>query len=99
MRFFSYINRSIIFTNGTEEFRLAVASKEREQTKSKSSSVTTQILPLGKFYSAEPEHQVLLNILFLFSQNSLRGDVVSDLCIVKLSSFVNLLKGVSYISL
>ncbi|PQM32679.1 peptide methionine sulfoxide reductase A5 [Prunus yedoensis var. nudiflora] len=49
--------RSIIFTNGTEESRLAVVSKEREQTKSKSSSVTTQILPLGKFYSAEPEHQ------------------------------------------
>ncbi|CAL8088503.1 unnamed protein product [Prunus armeniaca] len=49
--------RSIIFTNGTEESRLAAVSKEREQTKSKSSSVTTQILPLGTFYSAEPEHQ------------------------------------------
>ncbi|KAM1037084.1 hypothetical protein ACFX13_032672 [Malus domestica] len=49
--------RSIIFTNGTEESRLAATSKEREQTKSKSSSVTTQILPLGSFYPAEPEHQ------------------------------------------
>ncbi|CAL5324289.1 unnamed protein product [Camellia sinensis] len=49
--------RSIIFTNGTEESRLAAVSKEREQTKSKSSIVTTQILPLGTFYPAEPEHQ------------------------------------------
>ncbi|BBG93692.1 Peptide methionine sulfoxide reductase family protein [Prunus dulcis] len=49
--------RSIIFTNGTEESRLAAVSKERDKTKSKSSSVTTQILPLGTFYSAEPEHQ------------------------------------------
>ncbi|KAL6145192.1 hypothetical protein ACLB2K_055880 [Fragaria x ananassa] len=49
--------RSIIFTNGTEEFRLASVSKEREQTKSRSSIVTTQIQPLGPFYPAEPEHQ------------------------------------------
>ncbi|KAL7255702.1 hypothetical protein ACSBR1_009765 [Camellia fascicularis] len=49
--------RSIIFTNGTEESRLAAVSKEREQTKSKSSIVTTQILPLSTFYPAEPEHQ------------------------------------------
>lgn len=49
--------RSIIFINGTEEFRLATTSKEREQTKSKSSLVTTQIQQLGTFYPAEPEHQ------------------------------------------
>ncbi|XP_015889655.3 peptide methionine sulfoxide reductase A5 [Ziziphus jujuba] len=49
--------RSIIFTNGTEESRLAAASKEREQTKSKISIVTTQIQPLEAFYPAEPEHQ------------------------------------------
>ncbi|KNA19854.1 hypothetical protein SOVF_057610 [Spinacia oleracea] len=49
--------RSIIFTNGTSESRLAAATKEREQTKSKSSIVTTQIQPLGTFYPAEPEHQ------------------------------------------
>ncbi|KAF8410478.1 hypothetical protein HHK36_003007 [Tetracentron sinense] len=49
--------RSIIFTNGTEEARLAAVSKEREQTKSKSSIVTTQIQQLGLFYPAEPEHQ------------------------------------------
>ncbi|KAL6525447.1 Peptide methionine sulfoxide reductase A5 [Orobanche hederae] len=35
--------RSIIFTNGTEESRFAAISKEREQTRSKSSVVTTQI--------------------------------------------------------
>lgn len=49
--------RSIIFTNGTEESRLAAVSKEREQTRSKSSIVTTQIQQLTAFYPAEPEHQ------------------------------------------
>ncbi|XP_041018549.1 peptide methionine sulfoxide reductase A5 [Juglans microcarpa x Juglans regia] len=49
--------RSIIFTNGNEESRLAAISKEREQTKSKSSIVTTQIQQLRTFYPAEPEHQ------------------------------------------
>ncbi|GAB4848484.1 Peptide methionine sulfoxide reductase A5 [Ancistrocladus abbreviatus] len=49
--------RSIIFTNGTDESRLAAISKEREQTKLKSSIVTTQIQPLEAFYPAEPEHQ------------------------------------------
>ncbi|KAK3017922.1 hypothetical protein RJ639_004011 [Escallonia herrerae] len=49
--------RSIIFTNGTEESRLAAVSKEREQTRSKSSIVTTQILQLRTFHPAEPEHQ------------------------------------------
>ncbi|KAF8377855.1 hypothetical protein HHK36_031242 [Tetracentron sinense] len=52
-----YQYRSIIFTNGTEEARLAAVSKEREQTRSKSSIVTTQIQQLGIFYPAEPEHQ------------------------------------------
>ncbi|XP_017700499.1 peptide methionine sulfoxide reductase A5-like [Phoenix dactylifera] len=49
--------RSIIFTNGTLEARLAAASKEREQTKSRSSIVTTQIQQIGTFYPAEFEHQ------------------------------------------
>ncbi|KAF7809671.1 peptide methionine sulfoxide reductase A5 [Senna tora] len=49
--------RSIIFTNGTEESRLAAVSKEKEQTRSRSSVVTTQIQQLGTFYPAEPEHQ------------------------------------------
>ncbi|XP_008776885.1 peptide methionine sulfoxide reductase A5 isoform X1 [Phoenix dactylifera] len=49
--------RSIIFTNGTLEARLAAASKEREQTKSRGSIVTTQIQQLGTFYPAESEHQ------------------------------------------
>ncbi|KAK4843504.1 hypothetical protein QYF36_008939 [Acer negundo] len=49
--------RSIIFTNGTDESRLASASKEKEQMKSKSSIVVTQIQQLGTFYPAEPEHQ------------------------------------------
>ncbi|CAM8912207.1 unnamed protein product [Rhodiola kirilowii] len=49
--------RSIIFTNGTEEMRLAAVSKEREETKSKNSIVTTQIQQLGTIYPAEPEHQ------------------------------------------
>lgn len=51
--------RSIIFTNGTEESRLATASKEIEQLKSKNSVVVTQIQQLGIFHPAEPEHQVL----------------------------------------
>ncbi|KAL1569746.1 Peptide methionine sulfoxide reductase A5 [Salvia divinorum] len=49
--------RSIIFTNGTEESRIAALNKEREQTRSKNSVITTQILQLGVFYPAEPEHQ------------------------------------------
>ncbi|EXC35376.1 Peptide methionine sulfoxide reductase A5 [Morus notabilis] len=49
--------RSIIFTNGTEETRLAALSKEREQARSKVSIVTTQIQSHWTFYPAEPEHQ------------------------------------------
>ncbi|KAE9614598.1 putative peptide-methionine (S)-S-oxide reductase [Lupinus albus] len=49
--------RSIIFVNGTEESRIASVSKEQEQARSRSSIVTTQILQLGTFYPAEPEHQ------------------------------------------
>ncbi|KAL1328374.1 hypothetical protein HN51_038242 [Arachis hypogaea] len=49
--------RSIVFCNGTEESRMAALSKEQEQTRSRSSIVTTQILQLGPFYPAEPEHQ------------------------------------------
>ncbi|XP_073044751.1 peptide methionine sulfoxide reductase A5 [Primulina eburnea] len=49
--------RSIIFANGTEESRLAAFSKEKEQTRSKNSVVTTQIQQLGTFYRAEAEHQ------------------------------------------
>ena len=52
--------RSIIFTNETLEARLAAASKEREQTKSRTSIVTTQIQHLGAFYPAEFDHQVLV---------------------------------------
>ncbi|KAF1871968.1 hypothetical protein Lal_00012186 [Lupinus albus] len=50
--------RSIIFVNGTEESRIASVSKEQEQARSRSSIVTTQILQLGTFYPAEPEHQL-----------------------------------------
>ncbi|XP_074581148.1 peptide methionine sulfoxide reductase A5 [Curcuma longa] len=49
--------RSIIFTNGTQESRIAALSKEREQAKSRSSVVTTEIQELGVFYPAEAEHQ------------------------------------------
>ncbi|CAD5190357.1 peptide methionine sulfoxide reductase A5-like [Musa acuminata AAA Group] len=49
--------RSIIFTNQTQEARLAAVSKEREQAKSRSSLVTTEIQQLGVFYPAEAEHQ------------------------------------------
>lgn len=57
------LNRSIIFVNGTEESRLAVVSKEREQTKSRGSIVTTQIQQLENFYPAEPEHQVCFSLI------------------------------------
>ncbi|KAG8069572.1 hypothetical protein GUJ93_ZPchr0006g45109 [Zizania palustris] len=49
--------RSIIFTNGTVEARLAALSKEKEQAKDRHSVITTQIQPMGAFYPAEPEHQ------------------------------------------
>ncbi|KAG6502284.1 peptide methionine sulfoxide reductase A5-like isoform X1 [Zingiber officinale] len=62
-------NRSIIFTNGTQESRIAALSKEREQAKSRSSVVTTEIQELGVFYPAEAEHQV-----FLFHQLGHDGD-------------------------
>uniref|UniRef100_A0A6N2LA98 Peptide methionine sulfoxide reductase A5 n=1 Tax=Salix viminalis TaxID=40686 RepID=A0A6N2LA98_SALVM len=55
--------RSVIFTNGTEERRLAGVSKEREQLKSRSSVVVTQIQQLGTFYPAEPEHQIYTAIV------------------------------------
>ncbi|XP_020579252.1 peptide methionine sulfoxide reductase A5 isoform X2 [Phalaenopsis equestris] len=51
--------RSIIFTNGSLEARLAASSKETEQTKSRSSIVTTQIQQLGVFNPAESDHQLL----------------------------------------
>ncbi|KAJ8647942.1 hypothetical protein MRB53_000965 [Persea americana] len=49
--------RSIIFTNGSEEARLAFMSKEWEQTKMRPTIVTTQIQPMGTFYPAESDHQ------------------------------------------
>uniref|UniRef100_A0A0E0L7I9 Peptide methionine sulfoxide reductase A5 n=1 Tax=Oryza punctata TaxID=4537 RepID=A0A0E0L7I9_ORYPU len=49
--------RSIIFTNGSMEARLAALSKEKEQAKDRHSVITTQIQPIGAFYPAEPEHQ------------------------------------------
>lgn len=62
-----YIYRSIIFTNGTEEARLAAVSKEKEQLRSRISIVTTQIQQLVAFYPAEPEHQVFMVFLFYVS--------------------------------
>ena len=41
-------------------FRLVAISKEREQTKLKSSIVTTHIQQLGMFYPAEPKHHDLV---------------------------------------
>lgn len=49
--------RSIIFTNGSDEAKLAAVSKEREQTKLMDNLVTTQIQQFETFYPAEPEHQ------------------------------------------
>lgn len=62
-----YSCRSIIFVNGTEEARMAAVSKEQEQTRSRSSIVTTQILQLGTFYPAESEHQVSFPKLFIYN--------------------------------
>lgn len=58
-----HVNRSIIFTNGSEESRLAAVTKEREQTRSKGSIVTTQIQQIETFYPAEPEHQVRYSLM------------------------------------
>ncbi|GMP31949.1 hypothetical protein CsSME_00005940 [Camellia sinensis var. sinensis] len=73
--------RSIIFTNGSEESRLAAVSKEREQTKSKSSIVTTQIQQLRTFYPAEPEHQK-----FELKRNPLLLQLIGNLPEVELES-------------
>ncbi|KAK1310994.1 Peptide methionine sulfoxide reductase A5 [Acorus calamus] len=48
--------RSIIFTNGTGETRMAAISKEKQQAKIRSNIVTTQIQELDMFYAAETEH-------------------------------------------
>ena len=48
--------RSIIFTNASDEAKLAAVSKEREQTKLMNNLVTTQIQQFETFYPAEPEH-------------------------------------------
>ncbi|KAK7376075.1 hypothetical protein VNO78_34927 [Psophocarpus tetragonolobus] len=66
--------RSIIFVNGTEESRMASVSKEQEQTRSRSSIVTTQILQLGTFYTAEPEHQK-----FELKQNNILLQLIGNL--------------------
>ncbi|RDX58250.1 Peptide methionine sulfoxide reductase A5, partial [Mucuna pruriens] len=66
--------RSIIFVNGTEESRLAAISKEQEQTRSRVSIVTTQILQLGTFYPAEPEHQK-----FELKQNTILLQLIGNL--------------------
>ncbi|KAK4262081.1 hypothetical protein QN277_027689 [Acacia crassicarpa] len=66
--------RSVIFTNGTEESRLASISKENEQTRSRSSIVTTHIQELGVFYPAEPEHQK-----FELKQNPLLLQLIGNL--------------------
>ncbi|KAG5079151.1 Peptide methionine sulfoxide reductase A5 [Glycine soja] len=66
--------RSIIFVNGTEESRMAAVSKEQEQTRSRSSIVTTQILQLGTFYPAEPEHQK-----FELKQNTILLQLIGNL--------------------
>ncbi|XP_057858574.1 peptide methionine sulfoxide reductase A5 isoform X2 [Cryptomeria japonica] len=58
--------RSIIFTSGNDEAKLAALSKEREQTKIRDNLVTTQIQEFETFYPAEPEHQK-----FELRQNSL----------------------------
>lgn len=68
--------RSIIFTNGSDEAKLAAVSKEREQTKLMDNLVTTQIQQFETFYPAEPEHQkfelrqnpALLQLLGLLSE-------------------------------
>ncbi|KAL9327121.1 hypothetical protein ACSQ67_007766 [Phaseolus vulgaris] len=66
--------RSIIFVNGTEESRMASVSKEQEQTRSRSSIVTTQILQLGTFYPAEPDHQK-----FELKQNTILLQLIGNL--------------------
>ncbi|BAT75404.1 Peptide methionine sulfoxide reductase [Vigna angularis] len=66
--------RSIIFVNGTEEARMAAVSKEQEQTRSRSSIVTTQILQLGTFYPAESEHQK-----FELKQNTILLQLIGNL--------------------
>lgn len=68
---FIFQNRSIIFTNGTHQSRLASASKEREQTKSRDIIVTTQIKELDTFYLAETEHQVSYFILVILHSSNI----------------------------
>ncbi|KAK1282305.1 Peptide methionine sulfoxide reductase A5 [Acorus calamus] len=49
--------KSIIFTNGTRETRMAAISKEKQHAKIRSNIVTTQIQELGMFYAAKTENQ------------------------------------------
>ncbi len=52
------VSRSVIFTQGEEEVKLATASWDSEQLKLGKNEVVTEIQPLQAFYSAEAEHQV-----------------------------------------
>ncbi|KAL3720510.1 hypothetical protein ACJRO7_005341 [Eucalyptus globulus] len=53
----SHDSRQALGQGPDVESRLAALSKEREQSRSKGSVVTTQIQHLETFYHAEPEHQ------------------------------------------
>lgn len=48
--------RSAIFTHGTDQERVAVASRDREQ-RNHSRPIVTQILPAPRFWPAEEYHQ------------------------------------------
>lgn len=57
--FLNLVSRSIIFTQDSDEARLAGLSKQREQSRLADQRVLTSINPLAIFYPAEAEHQVL----------------------------------------
>ncbi|KAH8964090.1 hypothetical protein BDL97_04G045400 [Sphagnum fallax] len=69
--------RSVIFTQGEEEVKLATASWDSEQLKLGKNEVVTEIQPLQAFYSAEAEHQK-----FELRQNSslfqILGEITND---------------------
>uniref|UniRef100_A0A0D6R7X0 Peptide methionine sulfoxide reductase A5 n=1 Tax=Araucaria cunninghamii TaxID=56994 RepID=A0A0D6R7X0_ARACU len=83
--------RSIVFTNGKDEAKLAATSKEREQTKLIDNLVTTQIQELETFYPAEPEHQkfelrrnsLLLQVLGMLPEEEFARSIIAT----KLNSY------------
>lgn len=70
--------RSVIFTHGAAQRELALASRAHQQLLHRR-DIATEIVPSGRFYVAEPEHQRFYE----------RGGGVSDAVLTDLASWLD----------